>query len=150
MLTTSRLALFAGLINRASKSIQRLKAAKMKRYDLSAAHTACLCRLAEAGEAGLTQSELAGLEGMNRAQVCRVLGELQSRGYALPAAQDGRYKKRYCLTGAGRTAAGEIDALILSINRFVSGCIPEGDIEVFYRTLTRIAENLERAEAEFL
>ena len=48
----SRFELFAGLLNSAVKSIQRLKAAGMKQFNLSAAHTTCLCRLAEAGEDG--------------------------------------------------------------------------------------------------
>ena len=36
--------------------------------------------------------------------------------------------------------------MILRINRCVSGDIPPGELEAFYRTLTVIAENLSRAE----
>lgn len=122
---------------------------KKKKYALSGAHTTCLCRLVEAGEDGLTQTRLIQLEGMDRAQISRVLGDLQRRGYVVPAQQEGRYKKRYLLTPAGRAAADEIQSIILSINRFVSEQIPQTDIDIFYRTLTAIADNLDRAAAEY-
>lgn len=144
----SRFALFSGLINSAAKSIQRMKAAGMKEYNLSAAHTDCLCRLAEAGEAGLTQGELIRLEGMDRAHISRVLGELCRRDYAAPSEQGGQYRKRYVLTAAGQRVAGEIQDIILSVNRFVSRQIPQEDLDVFYRTLRTITQNLERAAAE--
>lgn len=144
----SRFMLFSGLMNSAAKSIQRMKAAGMKEYNLSAAHTTCLCRLAEAGEDGLTQGELIRLEGMDRAHISRVLGELCRRDYAASAEQGGQYRKHYVLTAAGRRVAGEIQDIILSINRFVSQQIPQEDIDVFYRTLRTITQNLERAAAE--
>lgn len=141
----SRFELFAGLIGRASKSIQRIKSVKMKKYRLSAAHTTCLCKLAEADAQGLTQGELTALEGMDRAQISRVLGDLVQRGYVTSKSQTGRYKRRYALTSAGQMVTGEIKEIILDVNRFVSGQIPSEDIQVFYRTLTAIAQNLERA-----
>lgn len=145
----SRFEQFVGLTNRAAKAIQRIKSVKMKKYALSGAHTTCLCRLVEAGEDGLTQTRLIQLEGMDRAQISRVLGDLQRRGYVVPAQQEGRYKKRYLLTPAGWAAADEIQSIILSINRFVSEQIPQTDIDIFYRTLTAIADNLDRAAAEY-
>ena len=145
----SRLALFSGLIGSAAKSIQRLKAAQMKKYRLSAAHTAFLCRLEEAGGDGLTQGELIALEGMDRAQVSRVLKDLCARQYAAPAQPGSGYKRRYVLTPAGSAITKEVQGIILEINRFVSGHIPEGDIEVFYRTLSAITRNLELAEHSF-
>ena len=141
----SRFELFAGLINRASKSMQRIKSAKMKKYHLSAAHTTCLCKLAEAGGQGLTQGELTALEGMDRAQISRVLGDLIQREYVAAQGQAGQYKRRYSLTAAGQAVTGEIKEIILDVNRFVSGQIPSEDIQVFYRTLTAITQNLEQA-----
>ncbi len=143
----SRFELFAGLMNSAARSIQRLKAAGMKQFNLSAAHTTCLCRLAEAGEDGLTQGQLIQLEGMDRAHISRVLGELCRRGYAAPETQGGQYRKRYRLTPQGREITNEIQKIILSVNRFVSEQIPQADIDVFYRTLRTITQNLEQAAA---
>ena len=146
----SRFAQFSGLIASAGKSIQRLKAGKMKAYDLSGAHTACLCRLADAGPAGLTQGELARREGMDRSQISRVLAELRERGYVSAAGPEGRYKKRYALTPEGQGITAEIQAAILEINRFVSdGILPE-DLAVFYRTLRTITENLVAAVERYL
>lgn len=144
----SRFELFTSLMNTAAKSIQRLKSAGMKKYHLSAAHTTCLCRLAEAGERGLTQGQLIRLEGMDRAHISRVVGELCRRGYAASEDLDRRYRKSYRLTPQGQEITGEIQSIILSINRSVSDQIPREDIEVFYRTLRTITQNLERAAAE--
>lgn len=144
----SRYELFAGLMGRAAKAIQRIKFAKMKKYHLSAAHTTCLCRLAEAGEEGLTQGQLSQLEGTDRAHISRMLGDLRERGYATPAGQEGAYRRRYRLTAAGQDIAGEIQAIILSVNRSVSEQIPQADIHIFYRTLRTITQNLEREAAQ--
>lgn len=141
----SRYELFAGLMGQAAKSIQRIKGEKMRAYRLSAAHTTCLCHLDQAQEEGLTQSQLIALEGTDRAQVSRVLGELRQRGYVAVLGQEGRYKNRYVLTDSGKEIALEIRDIILDINRFVSDSIPEQDIQIFYRTLRTITQNLERA-----
>ncbi len=141
----SRFQLFSNLMNRSARSIQRIKAEKMKKYDLTAAHTTCLCRLAEAGEGGLTQGQIIALEGMDRSHISRVLGELRRRGYVSPAGAEGQYRRRYRLTPVGEETAAEIQAVILEINRFVSDQIPAEDIQTFYRTLCVITQNLDRA-----
>ena len=146
---TSRFELFSSLISSASKSIQRIKAEKMKKYHLSAAHTACLCRLADAKEQGLTQGQLSALESMDRAQISRVLSDLLHREYVSVLDSDKQYKKRYVLTSAGSEITREIRAIILDINCFVSQAIPDEDIQIFYRTLRTIAGNLEQAVETF-
>lgn len=145
MMEESRFELFAGLTGRAAKAIQHIKFVKMKKYSLSAAHTTCLCRLAEAGPEGLTQGQLIQLEGADRAHISRMLGELRERGYVSPVGQEGAYKRRYLLTDAGRAITAEIQEVILSVNRFVSDQIPREDLEIFYRTLCTITRNLEQA-----
>lgn len=145
----SRFERFTGLMNSAVKSIQRLKSTGMKEYDLSAAHTTCLCRLAEAGPEGLTQGQLILLEGTDRAHISRVLGELCRRGYAVPAEPGAQYRKHYVLTPTGQDVAERVQGVILAVNRFVSSQIPQEDIDVFYRTLDTIAQNLERAVVEY-
>lgn len=148
MMEESRFELFAGLTGRAAKAIQHIKFVKMKKYSLSAAHTTCLCRLAEAGPEGLTQGDLIRLEGADRAHISRILGNLRERGYVALTGEEGAYKRRYRLTPAGRAITGEIQDIILSVNRFVSEQIPREDLEVFYRTLYTITQNLERAAAD--
>ncbi len=141
----SRFILFTGLINSVTKSIQAMKMMKMERYGLSAAHTNCLCRLAEAPE-GLTQGELAELETMDKAQISRVLRELEEKGYAARSGE-GAYKRRWRLTPLGVETTEEMERILLGLNEFVSREIPEEDLEVFYRTMRTIAENITGAEA---
>ena len=119
----------------AAKSVSKLKAAQMDAFSLSGAHTNCLCRLHEAGS--LTQGELTRLEQMDRSQVSRVLRDLAQKGYVASDTQAG-YKRRYTLTPAGEQT-----------NRFVSDAIPDADIEVFYKTLTTITQNLQLAVEKY-
>ena len=75
----SRLIRFTNLAGGALKSIQALKGMKMAPYGLSAAHTDLLCHLAHRPE-GATQTELAALEMIDKAQVSRVLRALEGKG----------------------------------------------------------------------
>lgn len=142
----SRFMLFTGLITRVVKSIQAMKMIKMERYGLSAAHTNCLCRLGGHPE-GLTQGALSELEMMDKAQVSRVLRELEEKGYVRRETGAGAYKRRWLLTGLGVETVREMEETLLALNRYVSRDIPEANLEVFYRTMATIAENIERLEA---
>ena len=138
----SRFEQFSSLMTGAAKSIAKLKAAQMEAFSLSGAHTSCLCRLYEAGS--LTQGELTRAVQMDRSQVSSVLRDLAQKGYVSADAQAG-YKRRYALTPTGRETAARVEAIILDINRFVSGSISDADIEIFYKTLTTITRNLQSA-----
>lgn len=142
----SRFEQFSALMTSAAKSVSKLKAAQMDAFSLSGAHTNCLCRLHEAGS--LTQGELTRLEQMDRSQVSRVLRDLAQKGYVVSDTQAG-YKRRYTLTTAGEQTAARVEAIILDINRFVSDAIPDADIEVFYKTLTTITQNLQLAVEKY-
>ena len=139
-----RFELFMGLLTSAAKSIQRLKNARMDEFDLSAAHTDCLCCLADAAPAGLTQMQLAARLGMDRAQVSRVLRDLRARAYVRTGSAPG-YKAPYQLTDAGRRIAARIGDIIDEVRCFVSGSIPSADIEGFYSTFGTIADRLSQA-----
>ncbi len=135
----SRFELFMGLLGSASKSIQRLKAARMGDFDLSAAHTDCLWCLADAAPEGISQTHLAERLGMDRAQISRVLRDLAQHGYV--AAESG-YRRPYRLTEAGARVAAQIAQVVREVNRYVSENIPAADIRCFYRTFGVIAERL--------
>ena len=139
-----RFELFMGLLGSATKSIQRIKNGRMDEFDLSAAHTDCLCCLASAAPSGLTQSQLAARLGMDRAQVSRVLRDLRECAYVCAAGASG-YKTPYRLTETGRRIAAQIAEIIAEVRRFVSGNIPVADTEAFYRTFGVIAERLSQA-----
>lgn len=144
----SRFELFDGLIASAGKTLQRIKTNKMEKYGLGSTHTTCLCKLAKAGEAGVTQKELTEQEGIDRAQVSRVLRDLELQELVFAVGKT-VYKKRYCLTEKGRKIASEINGIILEINRFVSEEISDHDIAVFYTVMQKINENLKKAEEKY-
>lgn len=146
----SRFEMFVGLTGNAIKSIQRIKTQKMKKYGLGSAHTNCICRLESAGERGLTQMELVHQEMIDPSQISRVLRELMEKGYVVLDGEEGKYRRRYSLSGAGVEIALEIRAIIEEINRFVSRDLPMKDIEVFYKTFGAICSSLNEAEAVFL
>ena len=137
---------FSLLTGRAAKSIARLKQVQMEAFHLSGAHVTCLCQLSRQGS--LTQGELARRECMDRSQASRILRDLTAQGYVRTEAQQG-YKRRYMLTAEGEKTAARIAQIIREINRFVSGSIPQADLDVFYRPLETIARNLEIAAERF-
>lgn len=137
---------FMNLIGRSAKSIQKIKTARMAQFDLSAAHTDCLCQLLAGMPSGVTQSQLTAALQMDRAQVSRVLRELCAKGLAMPVTPES-YKTPYCLTESGVHVAGEIRNTITEIHAYVSGDIPDEDIAVFYQTLQTISDNLSSAVA---
>lgn len=142
----ARFARFEGYIGSAAKSIARLKAARMAHFQLSAAHTSCMLRLLAAPD-GLTQTGLREALGMDRAQISRVLHQLGDRGYV---SSDGTgYNRVYRLTQSGLSVSREVDSIVSEVLSFVSGAIPQEEIEAFYRTFSIIAANLARAESHF-
>lgn len=144
----SRFELFDGLIASASKTLQRIKNDKMEKYGLGSTHTTCLCKLGKAGEQGVTQKELTEQEGIDRAQVSRVLRDLE-QNELVEAVGSSTYKRRYCLTEKGQKITAEINSIILEINRYVSKEIPVEDIMIFYQVLQKINMNLKKAEDRF-
>ena len=144
----SRFELFDGLIASAGKTLQRIKTNKMEKYGLGSTHTTCLCKLGKAGEIGVTQKELTEQEGIDRAQVSRVLRDLEQNSL-VEAVGSSAYKRRYCLTEKGKMIKEEINGIILDINRYVSKDISTEDIAVFYRVMQEIDSNLKKAEDKF-
>ena len=144
----SRFELFDGLIASAGKTLQRIKTNKMEKYGLGSTHTTCLCKLGKAGNIGMTQKELTEQEGIDRAQVSRVLRDLEQNSL-VEAVGSSAYKRRYCLTEKGKMITEEINGIILDINRYVSKDISTEDIAVFYRVMQEIDSNLKKAEDKF-
>ena len=136
---------FNNLIGNAMKHIERLKSKGMNEYGLSGTHTLCLRRLYEA-EKGLTRTELARACQVDRAQITRVIGELLSKGLVVEGTTGSVYRKKCILTPTGREITAEINDLVAKLQFFVSGNIPPEDLEIFYKTLHVICNNLKEAE----
>ena len=144
----SRFELFDGLIASAGKTLQRIKTNKMEKYGLGSTDTTCLCKLGTAGAEGVTQEEPTEQECIDRAQVSRILRDLEQEGL-VEAMGSSAYKRRYCLTEKGQQITAEINDIILDINRYVSAEISDEDIAVFYRVMQVIDGNLKKAEDKF-
>ena len=72
-----------------------------------------------------------------------MVSELTDKGFIIRSAGSGKkYKNRFTLTDSGKSIARDLDSLIDNALEYVSGAIPKADLEVFYRTLFTISDNL--------
>lgn len=136
---------FSTLIYNATKSLHRLKTRGMKTYGLGSTHTFCL-RTLQRCEGGMTRTQLAESCLVDKAQISRLIVELTEMGYVLEASKGAGYRKKIVLTERGRQVAEGIDNMVHYVLGYVSGEIPEEDLECMYRTLSLICDNLKRAE----
>ncbi len=143
-----RLEAFMTLITSASRSITKLKSRGMAVYGLGSTHTACVRVLYNAPN-GLTRTQLSNKCELDKAQISRIVGELEEKGFVSESPGASSYKKRILLTNHGKRIAEDINRLVLDINTLVSGEIPDEDIETFYRVFGIICKNLKAKEDYF-
>lgn len=140
-----RLDEFMTLVVGASRSVTKLKGSYMSNYNLGSTHTMCL-RSLNVSQGGLTRTQLAECCELDKAQVSRIVNELLEKEYVYESTEKSNYKKRVILTDKGKTIVREIDRIVLDINNFVSGSIPDKEIEIFYKVFKKICFNLKTAE----
>lgn len=148
LLEKDRFIQFSYALNEAQKSIGRIKCKKMDTYGLGSAHTLCVCLLQDNPE-GLTKTELAHLCGVDKAQISRVISELQDKELVAISDPCLHYRQKYLLTEKGTPIADEIREIVLKINSYVSESIPPEHIAIFYSTFNTICDNLKKAEKLF-
>ena len=141
--------LFSALLGNSQKSLLKLKNKKMEGFGLSASHTLCICLLHEHPD-GVSKSRLAQLCGVDKAQISRVITELEEAKYVSAVTTASPHRPKYTLSELGRSVAEEIADIIREINDFVSGDISEEELLAFYHTFMHISENLKRAEKRYL
>lgn len=139
---------FSSLLNEVQKSITRIKCKKMDTYGLGSSHTLCICILQDHPQ-GITKTALAKRCGIDKAQVSRVVDELQKKNYVTTLSTKKNYNQKYLLTDEGAEVAENMRSVILEINAFVSDGIPKEQIENFYSTFKIICNNLNKAENIF-
>ena len=147
-MNSSRFMQFAALLNSAQGSINRMKRQNMEAFDLGPAHTMCLNLLYQYPD-GITKARLAELCEVDKAQISRVVSELQKKELIATPDLDKRYKHKLSLTSHGNEVSEQISRIILDINSFVSDSIPQEQIDTFYKTFNMICENLKKAEKNF-
>ena len=84
---------------------------------------------------------------MDKAQISRIICDLTEKGYVCEKNEKrANYRSKLILTEDGVKVAEGINEIVLRINTFVSGDIPEENIAIFYDTFTKICDNLKKAE----
>ncbi len=138
-----RFELFDVSISSICKSIQKIKSEKMLPYGLKSSHVLFLVQLNKKAD-GLTASELSEAGHVDKAQISRIISELMQKGYVIKKSlrQGQKYNVKLMLTDAGKKITAEMNEIIAKVLEYVSGSIPSSDLEVFYRTLFKISDNL--------
>ncbi len=135
---------FVGTISRLYKTIQKLKATRMKDFGLKGPHVMCLFYLSQYRD-GLTAARLCGLAGIDKAAVSRILADLEEKTFIAYPALDGSRKYRICavLTPSGQAVTEQIDRVICDIVEEAGKGVTENDRRSMYRALGIISSNLE-------
>ena len=146
ILERDRFEAFYGLLGSATKSIYRLKSKGMLPFGLTSSHTICMRKLYEKRD-GVTRTQLTKLCAVDKAQISRIIETLTEKGYAVEKrGAQANYRSKIMLTEEGIRVTEEINDIVIRINEYVSGNIPENDIIIFYETFNKICDNLKKAE----
>ena len=134
---------FVSLISQLQKDIQKLKQIEMQEFGLKGPDVMCLYYLSKY-EAGLTHSQLCQLTSVDKAAISRILADLLKKGYIFyPEKKDGKkYNMNAVLTPSGMEIATQLNKIITNMLSVLSEGISEKDRCTMYRSLQKIAENL--------
>lgn len=138
-----RFELFDVSVSLICKSIQKIKSEKVLPYGLKSSHVLFLVQLNKK-EDGLTASELSEAGHVDKAQISRIISELTQKGYVTKKSsrRGQKYNVKLTLTETGKRVTNEINDIIARVLEYVSGSIPRSDLDIFYRTLFTISDNL--------
>ena len=115
-------------------------------FGLTSSHTICMRKLYEKRD-GVTRTQLTKLCAVDKAQISRIIETLTEKGYAVEKrGAQANYRSKIMLTEEGIRVTEEINDIVIRINEYVSGNIPENDIIIFYETFNKICDNLKKAE----
>ena len=135
---------FTGLVSRAYTALHRVQERYMRDFGLRSVHVAAMLQLLSEPE-GLTATELSERCGVDRAQISRVVSELERDGLTGEASpgEKRRYRGRLRLTEAGARKAEAMNALVAEKLNAVAGDLNPYDVQTFYKVLRQINERLE-------
>ena len=141
---TSRFYDFTMLISSAYKLLRRAQEKYTRLFGLRSVHVAAMLQLLSEPE-GLTATELSERCGVDRAQISRVVSELERDGLTGEACpgEKRRYRGRLRLTEAGARKAEAMNALVAEKLNAVAGDLNPYDVQTFYKVLRQINERLE-------
>lgn len=142
LMTESRFEQFTLTLAAILKSIKKIKDHRMSQFGLRSSHVMLLYQLGNHPE-GLTPVDLAESGSIDKALVSRTISDLQEKGLVHTLQSTKKYKVRLCLTPSGEEIAEYIAITVNKMQEQISGNIPEADLEVFYRTLFTLRDNID-------
>lgn len=136
---------FTTYVARLGRSIRRLKAEKMKEFNLKTPHVSIIYYLYRDG--ALTAKQLCDICEEDKSAVSRSIEFLESEGYI---EGDDKGKKRYNsllkLTIKGEEVGKSVCESIEKVLKDSSNGVSPKDLLTMYKVLDVIADNLEKAE----
>ena len=137
-----RYEVFSAAIASMYHDVQRIERVEMANYGLKGPHAQCLLAMSRYPE-GLTSVKLCEICDKDKAAVSRTVSELEQAGLLTIEQRNGiRYRAVLRLTEAGQTAAQAVCRRAeLAVARAGEG-LTDGQREVFYDVLAKIAGNL--------
>ena len=141
---------FSLAISEIERCRHKLTAEEMEKYGLSSPHAVYLHTLYQ-NEAGITASKLGELCCRDKADVSRVVGQMEKKGLVVKEATgNNMYRALIKLTDEGREAALHVrERAALAVELAGSGLTDE-EREIFYSALERITANLQSLSKEGL
>ena len=130
-------------IAKISRCIRKIKTEEMREFSLKTPHVSCLYYLYFRGP--LTAKELCDICDEDKAAVSRTLIYLEKNGYVFYESKaQKRYKEPIVLTEKGKRIAQIIQEKINRILEETSVGLNEAELEIFYRGLALIGNNLQK------
>lgn len=136
---------FTRMVDGIHKNILKLRLDNAPTFGVKGVHIFWVYELLKHPE-GMSATELAASSQIDRSLISREIAALKKQGYIQAEETAGKrsYNTKLTLTEAGKEAAERIGALGLDIQNRVSGAIDEEELAIFYSTLAKIYDNLEK------
>lgn len=136
---------FTRMIDGVHKNILKLRLDNAPTFGVKGVHVFWVYELLKHPE-GMSAAELAANSQIDRSLISREIAALKKQGYIQTEETAGKrsYNAKITLTESGKEAAEKISAMGLDIQNRVSGEICEKELAIFYTTLAKIYNNLEK------
>lgn len=135
----SRFEQFSYVISGVYRYVQKIERDEMEQLGFRGSFAQYLAAL-DRYPNGITAKDLCIVCDKDKAAVSRAMKEMVQKGLALRVGA--AYRAKLMLTEAGRQAAEQVRIRASKVVALVSGELSEGEREIFYETLGKMAANL--------
>ena len=140
---------FTVLIDKLKRCVRKIKNEEVSEYNLKSPHVSCLYYL-YASEEPLTAKEIEEICEEDKASVSRSIEYLEENGYLVGGEKNRkRYKTPLLLTEKGRKVAEGISQKIDSVLSRSNEGLSEEELEIMYKGLSIVCNNLQRICEEY-